>query len=183
MSVELTSAPPPPPGPADHARGPESAADLILYLDLACPHCAADWARIRELPLRLCVRHFPLATRRARSPALHAAAEAAGQLGGEKAFWQMWDRILAEQAYQDDPHLWNWATAIGLDLERFEEVRRSDAVASRVHTDLVSGMRAGTVRTPTAYHRGRRIDQDFVEALVSLAPEGWPDRSPKPRGS
>ena len=61
--------------PADHVRG--DGPEAIVYLDLACPQCAAAWARIRELPLRLCVRHFPLASKRPRSPALHAAAEAA----------------------------------------------------------------------------------------------------------
>ena len=123
MTRELTSAAVPAIGPADHVRG--DGPEAIVYIDLACPQCAAAWGRIRELPLRLCVRHFPLAAKRPRSPALHAAAEAAASQR-EDAFWAMVDSIYADHGHQDDPHLWERARALGLDLERFESERRSD---------------------------------------------------------
>ena len=106
---ELTSAGIPALGPADHVcgEGPEA----ILYIDFACPHCAAAWLRIRELPLRLCARHFPISSKRPRSPALHAAAEAAGRQG---AFWEMAVSLFAERGRVDDPHLWQRAERFGL---------------------------------------------------------------------
>src|SRR5213596_2807694 len=98
---ELTSAAVPAVGLEDHVRG--EGPEAIAYLDLACPHCAATWVKITELPLRLAFRHFPVASKHPRAPALHAAAEAAGLQG---SFWEMCDSLYADRGRVDDPHLW-----------------------------------------------------------------------------
>jgi protein-disulfide isomerase len=146
--VALTSSPVPPLGPDDHVRGPQDAPLVIVYADFACPHCAVAHARLREAgdELRVAFRHFALKAKRPRSPALAAAAEAAALQG---AFWPMHDALYDDQGRQDDPHLWDRARALGLDVERFEADRRSDAVSERVRRDVRSGMRAGVVATPT----------------------------------
>src|SRR3954469_19984789 len=161
---ELTSATVPPIGGDDHVTG--DGVEAIVYADFGCPYCAAGWARIRELRLRLCFRHFPMASKHPRAPALHAAAEAAGMQG---AFWEMCDSLYAERGRVDDPHLWERAERFGLDLERFQADRRSDAVRDRVERDFVSGVRAGVGGTPTAFHGGQRLEGDVVEALSQLA--------------
>jgi protein-disulfide isomerase len=160
---ELTSASVPAVGPADHTRGEGPAA--ILYLDLACPHCAAAWERIRPLGLRLCVRHFPVARKHPRAPALHAAAEAAGLQG---AFWEICDSLYEDRGRVDDPHLWGRVERLGLDLERFERDRRSDAIAERVRRDFETGIRAGVAGTPTAFVEGRQIRDEVAERLAAL---------------
>jgi protein-disulfide isomerase len=151
--AELTSARVPGEGPDDHARG--EGEGLIVYVDLGCPRCAADWARISARPARLVFRHFPLARKRPRSPALHAAAEAAGLQG---SFFEMVDSLLADRGRVDDPHLWERAERLGLDLERFEADRRSDGIAARVRRDFESGIRAGVTGTPAVFRDGRLID-------------------------
>jgi protein-disulfide isomerase len=163
--AELTSAAVPPIGPADHVRG--AGPEAIVYLDLACPQCAAAWPRIRELDLRLCVRHFPLAAKRPRALALHAAAEAAASQRPE-AFWAMVDSIYFDQGRIDDPHLWERARLLDLDLERFDADRRSGPVADRVRADFEGGIRAGVVATPTAFVAGRRIDAEVASGLAEL---------------
>jgi protein-disulfide isomerase len=163
--AELTSSAAPPIGPDDHVRG--SGPEAILYVDLACPACAATWARVRELPLRLCVRHFPLASKRPRAPALHGAAEAAA-CQREDGFWAMVDAIYSDPGRQDDPHLWARAEALELDLERFERERRSETVGARVRLDFESGIRAGVAGTPTAFVGGRRVGTRVAEALAAL---------------
>lgn len=160
---ELTSAGVPPIGADDHIIG--EGAEVIVYADLGCPYCAASWSRIRALPLRLCFRHFPMASKHPRAPALHAAAEAAG-LQGE--FWEMCDSLYAERGRVDDPHLWERAERFGLDLDRFNADRRSDAVRRRVERDFTSGIRAGVGGTPTAFVEGRRLDGDVLDALARL---------------
>ena len=105
---------------ADRPRtitSPGRGVEAIVYADFGCPYCAAGWARLRELPLRLCFRHFPMASKHPRAPALHAAAEAAGRQG---AFWEMCDSLYADRGRVDDPHLWERAERFGLDLERFQ---------------------------------------------------------------
>ena len=101
---DLTSASVPPVGPDDHVRG--EGETLIVYADLGCPHCAAAWPEIAARPARLVFRHFPLAAKRPRSPALHAAAEAAGSQG---RFFEMVDSLFADRGQIDDPHLWERA--------------------------------------------------------------------------
>ncbi|HEX8690469.1 MAG TPA: thioredoxin domain-containing protein [Solirubrobacterales bacterium] len=136
----------PPPGPEDHVRG--EGESLIVYADLGCPRCAAAWAEIAARPGRLVFRHFPVASRHPRSPALHAAAEAAGVQG---RFFEMVDSLYVDRGTVDDPHLWQRAERLGIDLERFEADRRSATVAARVRRDFESGIRAGVTSTPAVF--------------------------------
>lgn len=144
--ADLTSAPPPPVGPDDHVRG--EGENAIVYADLGCPHCAAVWAEIRGGAGRIAFRHFPVAGKHPRSPALHAAAEAAGAQG---MFFAMVDSLYADRGHVDDPHLWERAERLGLDLGRFEADRRSERVAARVRRDFESGIRAGVTGTPATF--------------------------------
>jgi protein-disulfide isomerase len=160
----MTSAHVPPVGPDDHVSG--SGPEAVVYMDLACPRCAGSWARMRTLELSLCFRHFPMAAKHPRSPALHAAVEAAGAQG---RFWEMCDSLYAERGRVDDPHLWERAQRFGIDLERFRAEARSDAVAQRVRRDFESGVRAGVAGTPTAFEGGRRIDGEVEAELARIA--------------
>lgn len=153
----LGSSPAPPLGPGDHVRGAGPLA--ILYLDLGCPRCAQEWPHLLALDLRICVRHFPLASRRPRSPALHLAAEAVATQS-PACFWPFWDGLLADRSHVDDPHLWRRVEELGLDVERFETDRRSEATAERVESDFRGGIRAGVVGTPSAFVGERRLDGD-----------------------
>jgi protein-disulfide isomerase len=145
--TDLTSAAVPPIGPGDHVRG-EGEEGLIVYADLGCPRCAAAWAAIAARPDRTAFRHFPVASKHPRSPALHAAAEAAGAQG---KFFAMVDSLYADRGHVDDPHLWQRAERLGLDLERFERDRRSPDLAARVRRDFQSGIRAGVAGTPAVF--------------------------------
>jgi protein-disulfide isomerase len=150
--AELTSAPVPPPTAGDHAQGEGEL--LIVYADLGCPRCAAAWPEIAARAGELVFRHFPLASKHPRSPALHAAAEAAGAQG---RFFAMVDLLYADRARVDDPHLWSRAERLDLDLDRFEADRRSDSVAARVRRDFESGIRAGVGSAPALFDAdGRR---------------------------
>jgi protein-disulfide isomerase len=144
---DLTSAAVPPIGPGDHVRG-EGEEGLIVYADLGCPRCAAAWAELAARPGRVAFRHFPIAGKHPRAPALHAAAEAAGAQG---EFFAMVDSIYADRGHVDDPHLWQRVELLGLDLGRFERDRRAAAVAERVRRDFDSGIRAGVVGTPAVF--------------------------------
>jgi protein-disulfide isomerase len=160
----LTSATVPAIGPEDHVRG--KGPEVIVYLDLACPRCSLAWTRIRELPLRLVLRHFPIPSKHPRAPALHAAAEAAGLQG---RFAEMWDSLLTDQGHQDDPHLWERAEILDIDLERFNRERRSEPVAERVRRDFESGIRAAVTGTPAAFVAGQAVGEDIAESLRTLS--------------
>ena len=58
---------------------------------------------------------------------------------------------------------------LGLDLERFERVRRGEAVRARVRGDFESGVRAGVVTTPTVFTlRGEVAEQLDPRTLDGL---------------
>jgi protein-disulfide isomerase len=144
---DLSSAPIPPLGPEDHVRG-EGEGGVIVYADLGCPHCAGEWERINERFERVAFRHFPVASKHPRAPALHAAAEAAGRQG---CFFELVDSLYADRGRVDDPHLWERAKRFSLDLERFEADRRSPHAEARIRRDFESGIRAGVTSTPAVF--------------------------------
>jgi protein-disulfide isomerase len=118
---------------------------VIVYGDYECPYCAAELAAIEG---RVVFRHFPVVSKHPRSRRLAAAAEAAALQG---RFWEMHDALFADQGHLDDPHLWERARVLGLDLDRFEADRRSEEVAVRVERDFHSGIAAGVMKTPTLF--------------------------------
>jgi protein-disulfide isomerase len=126
---------------------------VIVYGDYECPFCAALEVRLHQLELRVAFRHFPVRSSHRRAQAAACAAEAAGRQG---AFWPFHDALFADQGRLEDPHLWDRARALGLDLARFDADRRSDAVAQRVRADFRGGVRAGVATTPTLFADGVR---------------------------
>lgn len=126
---------------------------MVVYADFECPFCAAVEIRLRELPLRVAFRHFPVTTAHPRAMVAACAAEAADRQG---AFWPMHDALFADQGRLDVPHLWARAERLGLDAQTFESDRRSPAVRARVRGDFRTGVRAGVVATPTLFIDGHR---------------------------
>jgi protein-disulfide isomerase len=164
--TDLGSAPPPEPSADDHLQGPEGAPLVIEYADFECPFCAALTVRLEHLNLRRVFRHFPVRSSHPRAWAAACAAEAAAVQG---LFWPMHDLLFADQGRLEDPHLWARAQRLGLDLERFETDRRSDAVTARVRRDFNSGVRAGVVTTPALFALGRMLaGQISSEDLAGL---------------
>src|SRR5918997_4386265 len=150
---ELSSAPLPPLGPDDHVRGPRGAPLVVVYGDYECPFCAALELRVRDLPLRVAFRHFPV---RGSHPGAFPAACAAEAAGRQGRFWEMHDALFADQGRLEDPHLWARAERLGLDLARFDADRRDEATAARITADFRGGVRAGVPTTPTMFWEDER---------------------------
>ena len=166
----LGSAPLPPVSDEDHVRGDPAWIVAIEYADFECPFCASLSVKLERYQLRRVFRHFPVRSSHPRAWAAACAAEAAGLQG---RFWEMHDLLFGDQARLEDPHLWERARALGLDLERFERDRRSEGVEGRVRRDFQSGVRAGVVTTPTLFvgdrrYAGRVASQTLDELAVGL---------------
>jgi protein-disulfide isomerase len=148
---------------------------VIVYGDYECPFCAALEARLHELRLRVCFRHFPV---RASHPRAHPAACAAEAAGRQGAFWAMHDALFSEQGRLEDPHLWARAEQLSLDVARFDADRRSEAVAERVKADFRAGVRAGVVTTPTIFVAGTAVaGRATMEAVSRIEPGSGPARN------
>ena len=139
---------------------------MIEYGDYECPYCAKADLILADLPVRRVFRHFPVVSKHPRAQVLACAAEAAALQG---RFWEMHDSLFGDQGRLDQPHLWQRCRDLGIDLDRFEDDRRSDAVADRVKRDFRSGIRAGVTTTPTLWVDGRPFpgvpDDDLLARL------------------
>jgi protein-disulfide isomerase len=127
---------------------------VIEYGDYQCPYCAQADALLAGLPVTRVFRHFPVVSKHPRARVLAAAAESVALQGGDEAFWSFHDSLYADQGRLDDPHLWDRVKRLGLDLDRFEADRRSEAVAERVERDFRAAIRAGVMTTPTLFVDG-----------------------------
>ena len=123
----------------------------MVYGDYECPYCAAVDAQLAARDVQVCFRHFPVRSSHPRAWPAACAAEAAALQG---AFWPMHDALFADQGRLEDPHLWARAEALGIDVERFDADRRSDAIVTAVKASFRAGVRAGVTTTPTAFVDG-----------------------------
>lgn len=158
----------------DHVRGAPGAPLLIEYADLECPYCAVLHSKAAPLiesgRVRWVFRHFPLRSAHPRAWAAACAVEAAAL---QSRFWELHDLLIVDQGHLEDPHLWQRARELGLDVERFDADRRSAEVLTRVRRDFQDGVRAGVVTTPTLFsdgiaHQGEALDRLIDRLLKDL---------------
>jgi protein-disulfide isomerase len=146
--TDLRSSPAPPLAEDDHVRGDPDGTLILFYADFTCPRCALAHDRLRRAGARVAFRHLALRAKHERALPLACAAEAAAAQG---AFWAFCDALYADQGHVDDPHLWERARALGLDVERFDADRRSAAAGARVRRDVRAALAAGATTTPTLF--------------------------------
>ena len=148
--MTLTSAPLEPIGPEDHLIGSNDDLTLVFYGDYDCPFCAAAHDLLRpgldSGRFGLVFRHFPLTSAHQRAEAAHRAAEAAAL---QDRFWPMHQRLFDNPGRLEDPDLWRYAEQSGLDLDKFNLDRRTDAVWDRVQHDFMTAIRGGVKEAPT----------------------------------
>ena len=145
---DLRTAPPPALDDDDHVRGEPAGTLVLFYADFTCPRCALAHDRLTRAGARVAFRHMALRVKNARAVPVACAAEAAAAQG---AFWPFADALYADQGRLDDPHLWERARALGLDLARFDDDRRAPPAAARVQRDTRAALAAGATTTPTLF--------------------------------
>jgi protein-disulfide isomerase len=175
---DLRSAPSPPLRDDDHVRGDPNRALVVFYADFTCPRCAVAHERLVRVGARVAFRHLALRAKHERALPLACAAEAAALQG---AFWEFCDALYADQGRIDDPHLWDRARALGLDLDRFDADRRGRAAAARVRRDVRSALAAGATTTPTLFF-GTSVHSGVPDRAV-LRRLGYDDEVRIPKAS
>ena len=157
----------------DHIRGPDAApVTLVEYGDYECPYCGRAELVIRELldsfgdDLRYVWRHLPLNDVHTHAQMAAEAAEAAGSQG---SFWNMHDRLLADQDALTPTDLTRHAEDLGIDVERFWDELRTREHAPRVDRDVGSADASGVAGTPTFFINGRRHRGAYDLATLTAA--------------
>jgi protein-disulfide isomerase len=163
---DLRSAPPPALRDDDHVRGDLSGDLIVFYADFTCPRCALAHERLTAADANIAFRHMALRAKDERALPAACAAEAAAAQG---AFWPFADAMYADQGRLDDPHLWERARRLDLDVERFDADRRGALAASRVRRDTREALAAGATTTPMLFAAGivhsGVPDGDYLRAL------------------
>src|SRR5262252_5586660 len=160
----------------DHVRGgraPDGVVTVVLYGDYLCPYCrrlGPVLDRLRQAlgeRLAYVFRHFPNERAHPGATFVAQAAEAAARQG---RFWQMHDRLYGQEPPLGEEQVAELATALGLDMVRFQRDLESDDTRGRVEEDLGDGRRNGVTGTPTLFVDGIRYDGawDFYSMLEEI---------------
>jgi protein-disulfide isomerase len=155
------------------SRGENSAkVTIVEFSDFQCPYCSKANGTLEQIEtqygddVRLVFKHMPLPTH-PQAEGAHEAAEAAHRQG---RFWDMHDRIFAQQGDLSPEHLRQHASDLGLDLVRYDEDLSSASVQDRITEDKAEALGIGIRGTPAFLINGRLLSgaQPFsrFEALI-----------------
>ena len=157
-----------------HTHGPADApVTLEEFGDFECPPCGLLHPVLKTMEkefagrIRIVFREFPLVPTHVHALAAARSAEAAGLQG---KFWEMHDLLYENQktwheAFDARPIFEDYATRIGLNMEKFRSDSSGDIVAQRIFLDGKRGHAFGVTGTPTVFMNGREIP------FESLAPD------------
>ncbi|MCB9785293.1 MAG: DsbA family protein [Deltaproteobacteria bacterium] len=156
-------------GPAD------AKVTIVEYSDFQCPYCskAAETAhKIKEKygdKVRFVFRQFPLSFHQNAMPAAQAALAAAEQ----GKFWEMHDKMFANQNALGREDLEKYAQEIGLDMSKFKAALDNSTFKEKVDSDQKLGESVGVQGTPSMFIGAERIenpiDFDAVSAQIDAA--------------
>ena len=85
------------------------------------------------------------------------AAEAAMAANDQGKFWQMHDKLFANQQKLERTDLESYAQEIGLDMAKFRGALDSGKFKERIQKDSAEGTAAGASGTPTFFINGYRL--------------------------
>jgi protein-disulfide isomerase len=141
-------------------RGPEGAkVTIVEFGDFQCPFCTrvnTTLQQVREQypdDVKLVFKHLPLRIH-PQAPGAHAAAEAAHRQG---RFWEMHDKIFANQGDLAPETFVAYAQQIGLDVDAFKKDVASDDVKQRVDADTREAQKLGVSGTPAFFINGKYL--------------------------
>ena len=143
----------------DHIRGPlDAPVTLVEYGDFQCPYCGRAESIVRELladfgDLRYVWRHLPLSDVHQYAQLASEASEAAAH---QDQFWEMYDKLLANQDALTLQDLLRYAAELGLDLDRFRGYLRKRKGVGHIAEDVESADLSNVSGTPTFFINGRR---------------------------
>ena len=162
----------------DHVRGAlDAPVQLVEYADFQCGVCAdaleAVEGALDAMGSRLLVvyRHLPVPRTHPRAVAAALTAEAAAEQG---QFWQMHDRLFANQDRLAREDLLDHARELELDVAEVAAALDGERAASRIEEDVDAALRSGVTGTPGFFVNGRLLtggwdDGRLVQALRTAA--------------
>lgn len=141
-------------------KGPMDAkVTLVEFSDFQCPFCARVGPTLKRITeeypddVKIVFKHLPLSFHQK----AQGAAEAAEAAGRQGKFWEMHDRIFSQQREMSPEKYLEYATELGLDIEKFKKDLKSPEVASRINEDKKQAAKLGVTGTPGFFVNGRFV--------------------------
>lgn len=149
---------------------------LVEFSDFQCPFCARAVDTVNEFiqkhgdRVTLVYKHLPLSSIHAQALPAAKAAWAAGQQG---KFWEFHDALFTNQGQLGESLYESIAKSLGLDLQRFNRDRASQAAEKFIQQDLQLAETLGVEGTPFFVMNGKVLAgavslADFEAALPQL---------------
>jgi protein-disulfide isomerase len=163
----------PPVRPDDHVRGPAGAPTVVIYLDLTSEPCRSAFSLLTRLavdrPLRVVVRHLPLADVHLLALPAAEALEAAGAQG---MFFELLDRFVSAPFGNDEETLLRTAGGSVADPERLQEEVQAGRYRDTIVQQIDEATASGASVVPELYidgeHYGGELKTDaLTRALVA----------------
>jgi protein-disulfide isomerase len=156
-------------GPNDHAKGSADAITVTAYVDLGSETCREALLLVSRLserhPMRLVVRHLPLAD--AHMLAL-PAAETLEAAAAQGRFFEVFDEF-ARGGFEDEDEIIEVAGELVPDADRLKTevtaARHRPRIIEHIHYATASGAH----RVPELYIDGVRYDGEFDPAALAHA--------------
>jgi protein-disulfide isomerase len=154
------------------AGAPKSRLVIFTFSDFQCPYCAKsrigmDQFLAKHPEATLVFKHFPLTSIHPQALPASMAAWAAAQ---QNKFWEFHDALFLNQTQLGDRLYLDTATALKLDLAKFNRDRTSDPARKAIQQDMQLAQQLGIEGTPffvmngEAFH-GATQAADFEAAL------------------
>jgi protein-disulfide isomerase len=141
-------------------RGPKTAkVTIVQFSDFQCPFCSRVEPTITELEktygkdVRVIWKNNPLPFHDKAMP----AAEAAMAAGEQGKFWEMHDKMFADQAHLDDATFEKYAQELGLNVGKFKASIAAHKAQASIKDDQALAEKLGARGTPSFFINGRPL--------------------------
>ena len=150
--------------------GPKDAkVTIVEFSDFQCPYCSRAATAVHELKqkygdkVHFVFRQFPLS--------FHANANISAQASlaahAQGKFWELHDKMFANQQKLDRPALEGYAKEIGLDVAKFKKALDDKTYAPVVDAETKLGEEVAVEGTPTMFLNGARVGNPTDVAEIS----------------
>ncbi len=162
--------------PEDYIQGDKNAlVTLIEYADLECPFCKQFHPTMQQIlkeyqgKVRWVYRHYPLPFH-ANAQKEAEAAECAGKLGGNQAFWKYIDSIYERTTGNGTgfslDKLTPLAKEIGVNQAGFQKCLDSGEFSQKVKDQMQQGSQAGVAGTPATFLIDSQGETQFINGAL-----------------
>lgn len=144
-------------GGKNPSRGPKGAPiQIVEWTDYQCPFCARSRSTLNQIfetygeKVYYVIRDFPLDFHK-QSAKAHEAAHCAGD---QEKYWEMNQKLFANQQAIDVPNLKEYAKELKLDAGKFDDCLAGGKHEKKVRENEAAGKAAGVNGTPAFFVNG-----------------------------